>query len=121
MAQPQTFGRRRARPQAPTRPPLAPHEGEEARLEAFRASLKDAPPAGEDHAFQAWLHEQRPRRWLLIVVRLAFLAPGLLCFVLHAPGWVSLALEGAGLFANAWIRTERKKQTAQIAGWSAGS
>jgi hypothetical protein len=54
-------------------------------------------------------------------VRLAFLAPGLLCFVLHAPGWVSLALEGAGLFANAWIRTERKKQTAQIAGWSAGS
>ena len=33
----------------------------------------------------------------------------------------TLALEGAGLFANAWIRTERKKQTAQIAGWSAGS
>jgi hypothetical protein len=88
-------------------------------LEALRASLKAEPPRGDDHAFDAWLRAQRWRRWRLIGVRLAFLAPGLFCFLLQAPGWVSLGVEGAGLVANAWMRTERKKQASEIAGWSA--
>jgi hypothetical protein len=123
MAQSQTFGRRGSAPQAPVlqatvRPPPAdaPLSPE---LEAFRASLKAAPPQGEDHAFADWLRAQRARRWLLIGVRLAFLAPGLLCFLFQAPWWASFGLEGLGLLANGWIKTERKKQASEIAGWSA--
>jgi hypothetical protein len=119
MAEPQTFGRRGSAPQAFVPPPPA-DEPFSPELEAFRASLKAVAQEGaEDQAFDAWLRAQRWRRWRLIGLRLAFLAPGLLCFLFQAPWWASFGLEGLGLFANGWIKTERKKQASEIAGWSA--
>jgi hypothetical protein len=48
----------------------------------------------------------------------AFLcAPGLFCFLIGAPPWLSAALELAGLFSGAWIREERRRQLKEIATW----
>jgi hypothetical protein len=126
VADSHTFGRRGLSSAPPPRAPAGPRpiasEPPNPRLEAFRASLKGRPAAeelSEDQAFEQWLRARRPRLWLLIGVRLAFLAPGLLCFAFHAPWWVSLTIEGAGLFANGWIKTERARQAQAIARWSA--
>jgi hypothetical protein len=128
MAPSQSFGRRGLSSDAPPRKPTVEPdpliEVPNPQLEAFRASLKGAAPPvglGEDQAFEAWMRQQRPRRLLLIGVRIAFLAPGAACFALHAPWWVSLTLEGAGLFANGWIKSERVRQVQAIARWSADS
>ena len=126
MAGSQTFGRRglvdAAPAQARRAPPSAPGEASDPRLEAFRASLNDPASAdglGEDQAFAQWMKAQRPRRWGMIGLRLAFLAPGLFLFLFNAPTPVSLVVEALGLVANGWIRTERVRQAREIAGWSA--
>ncbi|HUO21853.1 MAG TPA: hypothetical protein VMU59_04990 [Caulobacteraceae bacterium] len=124
MAGSRTFGRKgltHAAPPSARRAPAVREEAPNPQLDAFRASLKAGPSAdaaGEDQAFEAWLRARRARRWLLIGVRLAFLMPGLFCFLGNAPVWVSLAMEGAGLFANAWIKTERVRQAREIATWT---
>jgi hypothetical protein len=91
-------------------------------LEAFRASLRASPADAsltEDQAFDAWLRGQRMRRWRLVGVRLAFLAPGLVCLVLQTPWHISLGLEAAGVLANRWVKVERKRQASEITAWSA--
>lgn len=121
MAEQQTFGRRRApQPEAawmrPARPiPVAEPDSPE--LEAFRASLKDLRP-GQDAEFARWPRTQRPQRLLVFLVGLAFLAPGVVCFALQAPWWVSLTLELAGFAANAWRRRERQRLAQDIAAWT---
>jgi hypothetical protein len=126
MAGSQTFGRRGLSDAAPRVARTAPGPGEapNPQLEAFRASLKGGAPEGglgEDQAFEAWMRAQRPRRWRLIGLRLAFLAPGLFLFLFNAPTPVTLIVEALGLVANAWIKTERVRQAREIARWSAES
>jgi hypothetical protein len=119
VAQPATFGRRglppKASSQAPGRlEPLSPE------LEAFAASLKDA-EFSDTKEFARWRRNQLPRRLLMILVRVAFMAPGLICFADQAPWWVSSGFEVAGLFANGWLVRERRRQTSAIAAWTPGS
>lgn len=124
MAEQKTFGRRRA-PQsapAPMRParPIAVGNPDSPELQAFRASLKDLRP-GQDAEFAEWRRAQSPRRLLVFLVGLAFLAPGAVCFAFHAPWQVSLGLELAGLAANAWRRRERARLARDIAAWTPSS
>jgi hypothetical protein len=118
MAEPVTFGRRKALPSAPV-PAQTPGRPElpSPDLEAFAASIRNA--QGSDvEAFARWRREQAPRRLLMLLARFALLTPGLLCFALHAPWWVSTGLEAAGLAANAWLRRERRRQASAIAAWT---
>jgi hypothetical protein len=85
-------------------------------LEAFVASLKDAEPS-EAAEFARWRRRQFPRRLLIILLSLALLAPGVVCFAVQAPLWVSLTVEAAGLAANAWLRRERRRTASAIAAW----
>src|ERR1700744_3018172 len=86
-------------------------------LEAFVASLKDAEPS-EAAEFARWRQQQLPNRLLVFVLGVALLAPGLICFLVHAQFWVSLAVEAAGFAANIWLRHERRRNAAAIAGWT---
>jgi hypothetical protein len=86
-------------------------------LEAFAASVRDA-QARDVEEFARWRRQQAPRRLLMLLVRLALLTPGLVCFALHAPWWVSLSLEAVGLAANGWLRGERRRQASAIAAWT---
>lgn len=121
MAQQATFGRRGVRSpvSAPAPTPDRP-EPSNPELEAFAASIRGA-QAGEAAEFARWRRDQAPRRLLMILVRLALLAPGLFCFLVQAPWWVSLTLEGAGLAANGWLRRERRRQASAIVAWTPDS
>ncbi len=110
-----TFGRRPApsEPAAPRRPDpdrLSPQ------AEAFRAGL--AGDGGELDAFAQWRRDQRPRRWLLITVGAAFMAPGLVCFLVRAPWQASIGVSLAGVGVNGWLRRERQRQAQEIAHWT---
>jgi hypothetical protein len=111
-----TFGRRAGLPPAPARPQRQP-EPSSPELEAFAASIRDE-EGGDVAEFARWRRDQAPRRLLLILVRFALLTPGLVCFVAHAPLWVSLGLEAAGIAANGWLRRERRRQASEIAAWA---
>ena len=86
-------------------------------LEAFVASLTDAEPS-EAAEFARWRRRQLPNRLLVVVLGLALMAPGLICFAVQAPWWVALGLEAAGVAANVWLRRERRRNAAAIAGWA---
>lgn len=118
MAEQVTFGRRDVRPAA-AKPAYAPARPEPSspELEAFAAAIRDA-RLSDAAEFARWRRQQLPRRLLMILVRLALIAPGLLCFAIHAPWWVSSGLEVAGVAANAWVRGERKRQVSAIAAWT---
>jgi hypothetical protein len=116
MAEQATFGRRSVRAPAPARTPGRP-EPSNPELEAFAASVRDG-QASDVAEFARWRREQFPRTLLMILVRFALLAPGLACFAFHAPLWVSLGLEVAGLVANGWLRRERRRQASAIAAWT---
>ncbi|MGZ3371220.1 MAG: hypothetical protein ACXWK1_19905 [Caulobacteraceae bacterium] len=120
MAQQVTFGRRGVRSPTPAPSPIRTPDRPEPsspELEAFAASIKDA-ELSDAAEFARWRRQQYPRRLLIILVGLALLAPGLVCFVVQAPLWVSLGLEAAGLFANGWLRQERRRQASAIAAWT---
>ena len=122
MAEQVTFGRRGVRPPAPAPAPALARtrqrpEPSSPELEAFAASIRDA-QLSDAAEFARWRRRQLPRRLLMILVRLALIAPGLLCFAVHAPWWVSSGLEVAGVAANAWVRGERKRQVSAIAAWT---
>ena len=118
MAQQVTFGRRSvgSPAPAPARTPgrLEPLSPE---LEAFAASIKDAQPSDVDE-FARWRRHQSPRRLLTILVGIALMAPGVVCFIVQAPWWVSLSLEAGGFAANGWLRRERRRQASAIAAWA---
>ena len=116
MAEQVTFGRRGVSPPAPARTPPRP-EPSSPELEAFAASIRDA-KLSDAAEFARWRRKQLPRRLLMILVRLALIAPGLVCFAVHAPWWVSAGLEVAGVAANAWVRGERRRQVSAIAAWA---
>jgi hypothetical protein len=86
-------------------------------LEAFAASIRDA-NASDAAEFARWRRDQLPRRLLIILLRFALLAPGVICMLAQAPWWISLGLEGAGLAANGWLRRERRRQASAIAAWA---
>ncbi len=119
MAEQVTFGRRGGRPALPepalAGTPVRP-EPSSPELEAFAASVRDA-RLSDAAEFARWRRQQLPRRVLMILARLALIAPGMLCFAVHAPWWISSGLEVAGVAANAWVRGERKRQVSAIAGW----
>jgi hypothetical protein len=124
MAEQVTFGRRRPNPQeaapapAPAPAPAqAQPETSSADLEAFAASIRNARASDVDE-FVQWRRDQLPRRTLMILVSLALLAPGIICFAVQAPWWVSMSLEVAGLAANVWLRRARRSQAAAIAEWT---
>jgi hypothetical protein len=116
MAEQVTFGRRRVSPQAAARASRQP-ETSSADLEAFAASIRNE-RASDVAEFARWRRDQFPRRLLMILVSLALLTPGLVCFAVQAPWWVSLSLGAAGLAANAWLRWERRRQASAIAAWT---
>ena len=121
MAQQVTFGRRGVRAPTPVQPPeprrLEPSSPD---VEAFAASLRDS-KLSDAAEFARWRRDQLPRRLLMILVSLALMAPGLVCFAVKAPWWVSLVLEGAGLAAGVWLRRERRRQASAIAAWEPGA
>ena len=126
MAQAPSFGRRQVPGSLPApgavaqRFPPRPPEQVSAAAEAFAASLREGRVAlGEDTAFDDWLKTQRARRLRFLAVRFGLLAPGLLCFVFDAPVTLSFGLEIAGMIANVWVKTERKRQAEEIATWKA--
>ena len=126
MAEAPTFGRRRVPGSVPgpaggpRRPPPRSPSEVSAAAEAFAASLREGRIArGEDAAFDDWLKTQKIRRLRFLAVRFGLLAPGLLCFFVDAPMALSFGLEIAGMIANVWVKTERKKQAEEIATWKA--
>ena len=118
MTQQATFGRRGVRssppPSARTPDPLEPSNPE---VDAFAATLRDAEPS-DAAEFARWRRDQLPRRLAIVLVGLALMTPGLVCFVVQAPWWVSVGLEAAGLAANGWLRRERRRQASAIAAWA---
>ncbi len=116
MPQQATFGRRVAPAQPPARPPFDPNRlSPEA--EAFRAAIGDG-HGGELDDFAQWRRAQRPRRVLVIALGVAFMAPGLLCFLVQAPWEASIAFSLAGVAVNGWLRRERQRQAREIAQWT---
>ena len=116
MVQKATFGRRGVQPSAPVRGPARP-DPVNPQIEAFAASLREAEPS-DAAEFARWRRRRLPHSVLLVVVGFALMAAGAACFVLHAPWWLSLGLEAAGLAGNAWLRRERRSQASAIAAWS---
>jgi hypothetical protein len=98
-------------------PAPAQPETPSAAVEAFAASIRNARASDVDE-FAQWRRDQRPKRLLMILVSLALLAPGLICFAVQAPWWVSMGLEAVGLAANVWLRRERGRQASAIAEWT---
>lgn len=90
--------------------------GLSAEAEAFRAQLKVDRPA-ESADFSDWRRGMRGRRLAAWFLTFALLSPGLLCFLFQAPGEISGGLELLGLFANWWLRRERRRHLQQIIQW----
>ena len=117
MAEPITFGRRRAeRPSglrdAGAPQPLSP------RAEAFRQELSVGRPAARPD-FSDWWREQQGRRLFIWLTSLALLSPGLLCFLFQTSWSVSVGVEALGVVANWWLRRERRRHLKDIASWEA--
>ena len=117
MAEQVTFGRRGVLTPSPAARAPDQLEAWSPQLEAFVASLKDAAPS-EAAEFARWRQQQLPNRLLVFVLGVALLAPGLICFLFHAPWWISLGAEATGFAANAWLRHERRRSAAAIAAWA---
>lgn len=116
MEQQVTFGRKGVRSPEPARGPDGP-EPSSPDLEAFAASIRDT-QLSDAAEFARWRRQQAPRRLLMFLIGLVLMAPGLVCFAVQAPWWVSLSLEAAGLVANGWLRGERRRQASTIAAWA---
>lgn len=84
--------------------------------EAFREALRNG-PASSDAQFDQWRKSQRFGRFLQIVLRIALLAPGAVCFALHAPKPVSVALEVSGFAIGWWLRRARKRYIRTVVDW----
>ena len=123
MPNPQPFGRRESvialtppRPLAPAPAQANPLEQYSPQIEAFRAELaasRSAPASG----FAAWRRSRLGATILTWTVAIAFMSPGLLCFLLQAPVGDSIGLEVAGLVANAWVRSRRRQRLKDIVAW----
>jgi len=68
--------------------------------------------------FADWRRDQRGRWLAAWALGLIFVSPGLLCFLFHAPLGLSVAMEVAGVVANAWVRRERKRRLQEIVHWN---
>ena len=120
MPQPVPFGRRQlaaVRPQVSPPQPAQTRAELSAAAEAFRQELAAGCPVRGD--FAAWKRSQTSGRILAWVATFVFLSPGLLCFVLNAPGLVSTGLTVAGLFAAGWLRLQRRRHLSAIREWGA--
>ncbi len=117
MAQTSTFGRRGgAGPSANLARGIGRDAGLSPEAEAFRASLRSADTT-QNPDFADWSRTQRPRRAAIFVARIALLMPGVICFAFHAPWYVSIGVQLAGVAANALLRTERRRYLQDVADW----
>ena len=112
---PQTFGRRTVAARA-TAPAAEPQVLGEA-AERFRAGLSSARGASPEE-FSAWRRGRGPARLAAWAATFGLLTPGVVCFVVHAPGGVSTLVEVAGFAANWWLRRARRAHLAAIREWA---
>jgi len=74
-------------------------------------------PKGADAQFTDWRRSQQFGGILMILLRLALMTPGGLCFVLHAPSSVSFGLEITGFVLGWWVKRARKRYIRTIVDW----
>lgn len=79
--------------------------------------LPEAPQRSATADFADWRRAQRSRWLAAWALGLLFVSPGLVCFLVHAPLGLSLAMEVAGVAANAWVRRERRRRLQAIVQW----
>ena len=113
-----------ARPMAPAPPvsrtppedwstasdPLSPE------AEAFRREMHEGSKAS-DVQFDDWRRSQQFSGFIFIILRIALMAPGVLCFALHAPRSVALVLEVLGIGLGWWMKRARKRYHRTIVDW----
>lgn len=90
--------------------PLSPE------AEAFRRDMRDGPKS-TDKQFDDWRRSQSLGRFLSVVLRVALMSPGALCFFLHAPSSLSFGLEVAGFALGWWLKRARKRYHRTIVDW----
>ena len=115
MAHERVFGRRSPTHAAALRSPT-----DVGPLSPVAEYVRAAPEAQDYSAtsdFADWRRAQRGRWLAAWAVGLLFISPGLLCFLVHAPLGLSVAMEVAGVAANAWVRRERKRRLQEIVQW----
>jgi hypothetical protein len=121
LPNPQPFGRRESViALTPPRPFAAaaanPRDPFSPQIAAFREELaasRATPAAG----FGAWRRSRLSGTVLTWAVAIAFMSPGLLCFLLQAPVSDSMGLEVAGVVANIWVRRRRRQRLKDIVAW----
>ena len=74
-------------------------------------------PKASDAEFVKWHRSQRFGRFMFVILRLALMTPGVLCFYLHAPKGVSLGLEIGGFVLGWWLNRVRKRYYRTIVDW----
>lgn len=115
MSQETTFGRRQQRV---VRPPAPDDMTLNTAVEAFRTEFA-ARGLDEVAAFGDWRRSQRNRRLMTALLSAALMCPGLICWVMSAPWYVSALLEVVGIGLGFWLRAERRQQLNAIATWDA--
>ena len=113
-----SFGRRQATPSRIAPTPALDSDTLSPEAEAFRAQLA-ASRAEAEPDFGAWHRAQRSKRLLAWGIGIALMLPGVVCFALDTPWYVSIGLEVFGIAANMWLRQERRRRISEIASWDA--
>lgn len=106
-------------PPTPRRPPedaVASSDALSPEAEAFRREMRKG-SKGADARFEDWHRSQRFGRVMFVVLRLALMTPGVLCFAVHAPRSASFGLEVAGFAIGWWLKRVRKRYYRTIVTW----
>ncbi len=115
MAHERVFGRRGSTQAAALRSPA--DVGTSSPVAEYVRAAAEAQGRAATSDFADWRRAQRGR-WLIgWALGLLFMSPGLLCFLVHAPLGLSVALEVAGVVTNAWVGRERKRRLHDIVQW----
>ncbi len=115
MAHERVFGRRESTQAAALRSPA--DVGRSSPVAEYVRAAAEAQGRAATSDFADWRRAQRGR-WLIgWALGLLFMSPGLLCFLVHAPLGLSVALEVAGVVTNAWVGRERKRRLHDIVQW----
>src|SRR5262249_9322655 len=76
------------------------------RAEALRPKIARDRATAEP-TFEDWKRKTAARQRLAMAILLLSSIPGVIAMLVHAPLWLSLALEAAAVLGNVWLRRER--------------
>ena len=92
--------------------PLSPE------AEAFRVQVRQSLGGSGEDDFTRWQRSQQGGRIIAWGLSVGLMAPGAICFILHADAGLSMLIEVGGVALGWYLRHRRRQYIKQVANWA---